>query len=133
MAIDINSTMDALGTALGTISGLRVFDYATDTANPPAAVVGIPIELDYDFTKGRGTDRVVYPVTVIVGQVSARSARDALGAYLAGTGSSSVKAAVDGNLGGTAHTVRVMSARVEPVQLSGVDYLAAVFDVEVIA
>lgn len=133
MAMDVNAVMDALGARLGTISGLRVFDYATETASPPAAVVGIPVEFDYDFTKGGGSDRAVFPVTVLVGAVSARSARDALGAYAAGSGASSVKAAVDGNLGAVAQTARVMTARVESVQLNGVDYLAAVFDVEVIS
>lgn len=131
-ALDLNTVMDAVGTALGTISGLRVYDFATDSASPPAAVVGMPTEVDYDFTKGRGSDRVVIPVTVLVGKVSDRTARDALSQYIAGSGAKSIKAALDGNLSGAAQTTRVLTARVEVVTLGGVDYLGATFDLAVV-
>ena len=132
MSLDLNAVMDAVGTRLATITGLRVYDYPAETASPPAAIVGLPSELEYDFTKGRGSDRAVIPITLLVGKVVERSARDALSLYLAGTGASSVKAAVDGDLGGAAQTVRVMGARVEIVTLNGVEYLGATFDLEVI-
>ena len=135
MALDLNAVMDALGVRLATISGLRVADYPSDSANPPQAIVGLPeTPLEYDAVMGRGADRVVLPVMVLVGKVSDRTARDALSAYLSGTGASSVKAAVEGttgDLGGAAQTVRVMTARVDVVTIQAVDYLGATFEVEV--
>lgn len=131
-AADVNTVMDAVGTALATITGLRVFDFAADGGSPPLASVGLPTEVTYDFTKGRGSDHLVLPITVLVGKVVDRSARDALAAYLAGSGAKSIKAAVDGNLGGACQTCRVRSARVDIVTLSGVEMLGATFDVAVV-
>lgn len=131
MALNLNAVTDALGVRLATITGLRVYDYPADAAAPPAAIVGLPTALEFDATKARGLDRCVIPVMLLVGRVSDRASRDAMSAYLAGTGASSVKAAVDGNLGGAAQSVRVMEARVEVVTLSAIEYLGATFDVEV--
>lgn len=124
--LDFNTTMDALGARLLTISGLRVYDFLADSVAPPAAVVALP-EITYDFTKGRGTDRVVFPVHVLISKVSDRASRDKYGAYAV-----SVKAAVDGTLGGTVHTARVVSAIASIMSVAGTDYLAATFNVEVI-
>lgn len=131
MSLDLNGLMDALGTALGTISGLRVQDYPASVAAVPAAIVGLPSVLEFDATKGRGVDHVVVPVTLLVGMVSERAARDALSLYLAGSGVKSVKAAIDGTLGGVVQTARVMGATVEVLTLAGVDYLGATFEVDI--
>jgi hypothetical protein len=131
VALDLNAVMDAIGVRLATISGLRVADYPADQANPPQAIVSLPETVEYDSVMGRGADRVIIPITVLVGKVSDRAARDALAQYVSGTGSSSVKAAVDGDLGGTAHTARVTGSRIDVVTIQAIDYLGASFDVEV--
>lgn len=123
--------MDGIGTRLGTIVGLRVFDFPPDNVHPPTAVVGMPETMEFDSTMARGADRTVIPVAILVGKVSDRASRDELAAYVSGTGAKSVKAAVDGNLGGAAQTARVTTARIEVVTVAGVDYLGARFDVEV--
>lgn len=136
MALDLGAVMDAIGTRLVGVTGLRVYDYAPDVANPPAAVVALPDEVEYDLTGGRAADRALIPVTVLVGRVSDRAARDQLAAYVSGTGAQSIKTAIEGgtdsNLGGVAHTVRVGSARIEMVTVGGIEYLGASFDVEVL-
>ena len=134
MALDLNAVMDAIGAQLATIDGLRVYDYAADGASPPAAIVAMPETVEYDATMGRGADRVVIPVTVLVGKVSERTARPALAAFVSGTGSSSIKAAIeagDSDLAGAAQTVRVSDARIEVVTISAVEYIGATFSVEV--
>jgi len=131
MALDLNAVMDAIGTRLGNIAGLRVTDYASDRANPPHAIVGLPDEVEYDAVMGRGADRVVIPITLLVGKVSERAARDQLAAYVSGTGAASVKEAVDGDLGGAAQTARVTGATISIVTIQSVDYLGASFEVEV--
>lgn len=133
MPLDLNAVMDGLGVRLATIAGLRVSDFPASAAAVPAALVGLPTALEYDATWGRGVDRCVVPVMVVVGRVADRAARDAMSLYLAGTGAKSVKAAVDGNLGGAAQSVRVTGARAEVVTLGAVEYLGATFDVEVYA
>lgn len=131
MALDLGAVMDAIGARLGTIAGLRVADYPSDAANPPQAIVSLPDTVEYDVVMARGADRVVIPITVLVGKVSDRAARDALALYVSGSGASSVKAAVDGDLGGTVHTARVTGASINIVTIQAIDYLGASFEVEV--
>lgn len=134
MSLDLNAVMDAIGTRLVGVTGLRVSDYAADNVSPPAAIVALPSEVEYDAVAGRGADRVVIPVTILVGKVSDRAARDQLAQYVAGAGSLSIKAAVEGSdptLGGVAQTVRVTAARIDVITIAAIDYLGASFDVEV--
>lgn len=134
MALDLNAVMDALGTRLATIAGLRVADYPSDAANPPQAIVSLPELVEYDTVAGHGADRTIIPVTLLVGRISDRASRDLLAQYVSGTGAMSVKLAVEGgtgDLGGVAHTVRVSEARVDVVTIQAVEYLGASFDVEV--
>lgn len=130
MALDLNPVMDAIGARLLTITGLRVFDYAAENIAVPAAIVALPT-ITYDVTKARGVDQAVFPVHVLVSRVSDRAGRDKLSAYAAGTGSSSVKQAVDGTLGGIVHAARVRDTTISMMQVAGLDYLAATFNVEV--
>lgn len=134
MSLDLNAVMDAIGARLLGVTGLRVYDYAADAASPPAAIVALPETVEYDTVAGRAADRVVIPVTVLVGRVSDRAARSRLAEFVSGTGDSSVKTAIEGGdpvLGGAAQTVRVAEARIDVVTIGAVDYLGASFDVEV--
>lgn len=134
-AADIVNVMDGIGDRLATITGLRVHRYTPDAVSPPSAIVDWP-EVEYDFTAGRGSDRMLFPVHIVVGKVSERSAAAALGAYISGSGASSVKTAIEGSggvLGGYASTTRVMGATVTVVTIAAVDYLSATFQVEVIS
>jgi hypothetical protein len=128
MSLNINSQMDNIGVALATIVGLRVFDFLPASAQPPFCFIDFPESIVYDNTKARGTDTAVFPIFIGVGKVSDRSSRDQLAEYLAGTGSKSIKAAVD-----FAGLRRVMNAEVSVITLAGVDYLGARFDTEVTA
>lgn len=132
MAINLNTAMDAIGAALAGITGVRVYDYLAENVAVPAAVVGLPMPLTYDHTKGRGTDRATFPVYLVVGRVSDRAARDALAVYCDGTAAATVavKAAVDA----------VAECRVIDVDFSnpvmtigGAEYLAATFHVDYVA
>lgn len=133
MALDLPATLDALGVRLGTIAGLRVYDYPPDAVAAPAAVVGYPDEITYDVTMARGTDSTTITVTVLVTSGSDRATRDALAPYQSGTGAASIKAAIDGPLGGVVKDARVTSSVTRGIQVGGIDYDAAIFDVEVFA
>ena len=121
-----------IGAALDTITGLRVFDYVPDSLSPPAAVVE-PLEVDYDEAMQRGLDFYRAFILVIVGRMSDRSSQDRLDAYVAGSGASSVKAALESNrtLGGACSTLQVTSARPREVVVSGVNMIAYRFEVSI--
>jgi hypothetical protein len=121
-----------LATALDTIAGLRVFDHVPDSLAPPAAVIE-PVEVVFDEAMVRGLDKYRAFVLVIVGRMSERSASDRLDAYLAGSGASSVKAAIEANktLGGACDTLQVIDANPRTVTVSGVEMLSYRFGVDI--
>jgi hypothetical protein len=102
---------DGLKTRLQTITGLRVYDLIPEPVTPPCAVVG-QLDLTFDIDNARGLDQANVDVYVIVQRFSERAGQDKLDAYLAGSGSSSIKTAIEGDrtLGGVVNTLRVTSA-----------------------
>lgn len=121
-----------LTTALDTITGLRCFDYVPDSLAPPAAVVE-PLEINYHESMVNGYDNYQAYVLVIVGRMSDRSSSDRLDAYLAPSGSQSVKAAIetDKTLGGACSSLIVTDAMPRSVVVSGVEMSAYRFGVEI--
>lgn len=116
---------DALKTRLQTISGLRGYDIVPDTVVPPCAVVG-QLDFTFDIDNARGLDQAQVDVLVIVQRFSERAGQDKLDAYLAGTGASSIKAAIEGDrtLGGTVNTLRVTGAEAGTYDSQGVTFLS---------
>ena len=128
----LSAVMDELAAELDTIAGLRVYAFPADNVPAPAAIVGYPETLTFDTTMGRGVDTAVFPIFLLVGRVTDRTSRDLLGAYCDGTGSSSIKAVLQSGKPWTAmSSVRVASADFTVVTVAGVDYLTAVFTVNV--
>lgn len=133
---DVASIQAGLASLLGSISGLRTQDQTRDIVAIPVAVIGLPDSVTYDFTFARGADTYVFTVRVLTGRASERAAGVLLASYLSGTGSSSIKAAVesDPTLGGSADTTRVQSASgIGAYQYGDIDYLGVEFTIEVIA
>jgi hypothetical protein len=116
---------DGLKTRLQTITGLRAYDLIPDTVVPPCAVVG-QLDFTFDIDNARGLDQAQVDVLVIVQRFSERAGQDKLDAYLAGTGSTSIKAAIEGDrtLGGTVNTLRVTGAEAGTYDSQGVTFLS---------
>lgn len=130
----VPSTVRAnLKTRLATISGLKTYDYIPDSVNVTAAIVG-QLDLNYDATFNRGYDSATCTVLLIVGRMSEQAAQAKLDGYLASTGSTSVKTAIEGDatLSGAVQTVRVASATAGSVQIAGNDYLAYRYSLDMI-
>ena len=112
MAItDVNGVRDALKVNLQTISRLRIYDTIPDIVTPPCAVVG-QLDFTFDVDNARGLDQASVDVYVIVQRISERTGQDKLDLFLAGSGSGSIKTALesDRTLGGLVDTLRVISA-----------------------
>ncbi len=129
MASDIGTVMDQLGTALATITGLRVYDFPPKSAQPPFAFVDMPDSIEFDTAMQRGCDRTTISVVVAVADVVDREVRDQIAAYAAGTGVASVKDVLDGSAG---QSCRVMSCTFRPVNLSGQSYFGAIFELDIV-
>lgn len=132
----ISDLRAGLATNLATVSGLRTSATVPDQINPPIAVV-MPASITYDTAFARtGGDEYEFTVMVIVGRVDERMAQNKLDAYCSGTGSQSIKAAIESNrtLGGKAFDCRVTTLRnYNQVTVGDVTYLAAQFAVQVYA
>jgi hypothetical protein len=127
---NVGAVMDQLGTALATIQGVRVFDFPPKSAQPPFAFVDLPSSVEFDLSYARGNDRATFVVVLAVADVIDRSARDAIAAYAAGTGTTSVKAVIDAATVGV--SARVTSCEFRPVTLAAGTYAGCIFDVDVV-
>lgn len=130
----VPSTVRAnLKARLATITGLKTYDYIPDSVNVPGAVVG-QLDLNFDATFNRGFDNATCTILLIVGRMSESAGQTKLDGYLASTGSTSVKAAIeaDSTLSGAVQTLRVTSATAGSVQVASIDYLAYRYNVELI-
>lgn len=118
---------------LQTIAGLRTSETVPDNPQPPIAIVS-PNAIQYDLTFQRGLDLYNFVVMIVVGRASERQAQRTLDAFCAGTGASSVKAAIesDRTLTGLVNDLRVTSMRNYGSTLIGeTTYLAVEFELVV--
>ena len=108
---NINGVRDALKVNLQTIARLRIYDTIPDVVVPPCAVVG-QLDFTFDLDNARGLDQASVDVYVIVQRISERTGQDKLDNFLAGSGTGSIKTAIesDRSLGGLVDTLRVISA-----------------------
>jgi hypothetical protein len=116
---------DALKTRLQTISGLRVYEVIPEPITPPCAIVG-QLDFTFDIDNARGLDQANVDIYVIVQRFSERAGQDKLDGYLAGTGATSIKAAIEGDrtLGGTCQTLRVIGAESGTYDSQSVTFLS---------
>lgn len=130
--MDIGNVMDEIAAALRTVTPkLRVHPYYVTSVTAPAAIVGLPDDYKFDATMGRGTDHAVFPVYVLVGKVNASTARNHLGKYANGSGTGSVKAAIEAHTYTACDTPAVRGAEFGTFTSGGVDYLSATFTIDV--
>jgi hypothetical protein len=76
-------------------------------------------------------DRMSLPVVIVVGRPTDRSTRDLLGVYCNGTGPSSVKAVLESGTYTALHTLRVEEIKFDVASIAGVDYMAALFTLDI--
>jgi hypothetical protein len=100
-----------LAANLSKINGLRVYTVLSDNPQFPAALISLD-RIEFDSTMARGCDSIEFTVTLVVARADDRSAQNKLETYLAGTGATSVKTAVESDvtLGGSAFDARVTAA-----------------------
>lgn len=124
---------DGIAENISTITGLRTTTTIPDNPQPPVAIIQ-PSSINYDRAFARGLDEYNFVVTVIVGRASERQAQRLLDLYCGGTGSSSVKTAIESNrtLTGLIQDLRVTTMRnYGTITLGEVIYLAVEFDLVV--
>lgn len=132
--MNLAKVMDEIAAKLDEISGVRVSPFPPPTISPPSGFVSYPERVEYHQTYQGGMTRVQnLPVCLVVGKATDRAARDAVTAYVAETGDQSVKYVLENGSYINLYTLVVMSADFDVVTIAAVDYLAAIFTLDVTA
>jgi hypothetical protein len=118
-------------TQLETIDGLRCHKGPPDSITPPAGILVLPDSIDFDQTYGRGSDRITWPLLVVVGRVSDRTVMTRIGAYCDGSGARSVKAVVEAGTYTAFDSLRVTRVEFDVLNWQNTDYHAAIFELDI--
>lgn len=126
MAATPSQVLTGLKNRLATISGLRAFDYQPDNFQPP---LGFPLINSINFYGAMQGGNVQYECTimVIIGRFSDRLSQNLMDGYLAYSGATSIRAAIeaDRTLGGVASTLIVSrSANVRGMTIGEAEYIS---------
>jgi len=135
--MDIAAIRAAVAAAVGSaMSDVQTFGVVPDRIEAPAFSAG-EVEIDYDKTfgpGGTGLQELVCKGRIYASRADVTAGQANLDAYLARTGSRSVKAAVeaDRTLGGVCRTLRVERVHgYGRYEVGGVDYYGAQFDIRI--
>lgn len=130
----ITEIKTALKARFATISGLRTAATMPPKPEPPMVAILGPVRWRYDETMDGLVD-YTFEAHLFVNPSDLTRAQTALDAYLAPTGNSSLRAAIDGDpdLGGVVHFARVIggNAYARLVDTAGGQLLSAAVEVEV--
>ena len=131
--MDIAAIRQGLAAAADAIDGLTCYGFVPDAIVAPC-FMACEVEINFDSAFGRGLDTVTVTCRVLVSRADDKAGQSGLDAYLAGSGSSSLKAALEAARGapgqsaldGACDDFRV--TRVQGYRLyehAGVDYFGA--------
>jgi hypothetical protein len=127
----VSDLREGIAKNLRTITGLRAVATVPDNPTPPIAVI-YPQNIEFDDSFNRGLQTYSFRVVVIVGRADERSAQNRLDSFVASTGPTSIKLAIesDKTLSGKAFDTRVVAmTNYGSLDISEVTYLSAEFTV----
>ena len=130
--MDVEAVMEALEARLGSIDGLRVFGWPVGSVTPPAAIVTYPETVRFDESYRRGADVMDPQVIILVPRPVDRSSRGMISGYVSGSGTQSVKRALESGPCDAWGSIRVTQAVIDGVTWGGTDYVGAIFTCEII-
>lgn len=135
MAATIVQILEGLEARLDTVSGLRVREFAPGTPIFPAAFPLLP-GFEYRRTMSRGTYEIPFRIAVLVGAGYDRAGQRKLAGYADQTGSTSIRAALEGDktLGGVVADLIVDDFDAEGLGRAGfVEFYGGVINLRVFA
>jgi hypothetical protein len=132
----VTAIRDAIAAQLSLITTLNVYSAVSDSVMVPAAIVGIPQSIEYDYTFRSANFKMMIPIRVLAARIQEDYAQELLDAYISYEGASSIPLSLglDTQLSATVQTSRVTEARNYGVyEVEGISYLGVEFMLEVIA
>lgn len=128
--MDLGAVMDEVATCMRQVAGLHAYAWPTGKVVPPAAVVSYPDNINYQVD--RASYRISLPLVLAFGRPTDPATRDVLAAYANGSGPSSVRRLVDEYVWTSCDSVTATEADIDIVTVANVEYLAAVFTLDII-
>jgi hypothetical protein len=140
--MDVQLILQRLTTAAATASGLRAItplDYVPDDFEPPC-IFPAGVKVDFDQTMHRGTDKITARLRLLVARTDDREGQHQLYTYMKGSGSASIKAAMEsargvpgvGALSGACDDFRVTGVgEARWFEHAGEQYIGADFTVDI--
>lgn len=130
--------MNALASVLEANEGIldlvrNVFAFPFEGPPVPCLIVAFPDPVDFLFVQGGKTQKAEFPIWFIVDKVGSAQARDLIDAAFSQIDDFQTVIEADGTLGGAISDLELKDAKIEGVQIGGIDYQAIVFAVEVIS
>lgn len=126
--MNVSDVMEESASVIGLITGVNWLSWPAKTIVPPAGYVSYPQRVVYDLTYGRGADRIEnLPLTMLVGNVTDRSAREKAGRWTEGAGAESLKARFEAHKWLSCTEAVLKEASFDVEQIGSVSYLAVVF------
>ena len=123
-------TLSDVMDGLAELTGMdNAYAWPVESISVPCALVDFPETVTFGLTFGTGKDTFLVPVWHIVGNVSAKAARNAMSDALTGVGS--FKQKLEGSQS-FADSVRVRDAEIGKVTVGAVTYIGIKFSTEVI-
>jgi hypothetical protein len=99
--IDLQAVLTALAARLATVPDLNAYDHFPGEINLPAGIAAPAAEQFLIFDTSTGSADLALRVLLYVATAETQLAQQKLMGYLVGSGTQSVRAAVNGTLGGT--------------------------------
>lgn len=116
---------------LDTISGIRAHEYPPDAVVAPAAIVGYPQAIEFDLSAGRGQDKLVVPIFVLVDRTWDRASAEQFGDLTAGSGARSVKQVIQTRPHTAFSAARVRTVSFSVIAVASIEYWCATFLVDI--
>lgn len=133
MPATVSQVATGLKNRMATISGLRTFNYQPEQLNPPVAYPVLN-SITYHRAFGGGNVEMFWSVYVVVGRYTDSRAFDLCDGFLAFSGASSLRAAIEGDvtLGGVCQTLVVSSSiSIQPQTQADAEFLTVRVDLTV--
>ncbi len=130
--MNLKEVMEEIADKLKHFTGLNVFDYPVDSVTPPAGILSYPERIEYDVTYQAG-EMMFWnlPVYMVTDRVDSKSARNQVAKWTDPNGVNSVKTYLDKENYNSCDDVQVVSATFDTMTVAGIDYLVAVFELNV--
>lgn len=130
--VNLKLVMEEIADKLKQLTGINVFSYPVDSVTPPAGILSYPDSIDYDVTYQSGESTFTnLPVYMVTDRSDSESARNKVSVWTDPHSMQSVKAYLDRETYSFCEDVQVVNATFDVMSIAGVDYLVAVFSLNV--